>query len=106
MLGRGGDGAGVVEQVNRSIKGAVGFFAAVKARGTEEDYGVLNAFAAETRQRLGVFSKDTDQAAVGAVEKGRILIGQRGAVERFRLWMAGGFGGRRVGGWVSRFVSH
>jgi hypothetical protein len=50
----------------------------VKARRAEEDDGVLDALAAEASQRLGVFGEDADEAAVGAIEEGRIFVGQQG----------------------------
>src|SRR5271167_3403094 len=60
-----------------------------KAGRAEEDYRVLNALAAEVGQRLGIFGENADDAAVGTVEEGRILVrqwrfGQRTRRRRFR----------------------
>jgi hypothetical protein len=52
-------------------------FASVKARGAEEDDGVLNLLAAETGQRLLILRQDSQDAPVWAVEKAVILVGDR-----------------------------
>jgi len=51
----------------------------VEASGAEEHDGVLDALAAEARERLLVFGKDAQDASVGAVEEARIFVGKRGA---------------------------
>ena len=55
----------------------VGHVQRVKAGRPEEDDGILDALAAEARQRLGVFRENAHDAAVGTVEEGRILISER-----------------------------
>jgi len=61
-----------------------GFVQRTEAGGAEEDDGVLNALAAKTRQRLRVFGKDADDAAIGRVQKGRVFVGKRRGIERIR----------------------
>ena len=51
--------------------------APLKARGAEEDDCVLNLFAAKTGERFLIFGEDAEDAAVGAAEKGFVLVGQR-----------------------------
>ena len=88
--GSGTRGAGVVEQ----LECVVGLFPSAKARGAEEDHGVLNLLAAKTRKWLEVFRDDADQAAIGAIEEGGVLVGQRRDAKR-RRHVAGKCGGRR-----------
>jgi hypothetical protein len=77
VAGRGLHGAGVFQE----FQFMAGFFATVKARRAEEDDGVLNLLAAEAGERLHVLGDDADEAAIGAVEEGGVLIGQRGGFE-------------------------
>jgi len=84
MAWRGLAGAGVIQQLQLVI----GLGLSAKARRAEEDHRILNLLPAEARKRLQVFGNDADQAAVGAVQKRRILIGQRRLVERNRRRVA------------------
>jgi hypothetical protein len=52
-----------------------------KPRRTKENDRVLNALAAEPRQRLRVLGDDAHQPAVGTVDKGRVLVGEGSAME-------------------------
>ena len=62
----------------------VGFFASAKTGGAEEDDGVLNLLAAETGEGFKVLRNNANEAAVGAIQKFRILVGQRCAFQRSR----------------------
>ena len=67
----------------------IGFLAAAKTRGAEEDDCVLNLLAAKSRERLEEFGDDTDQASIGAVEEFQILIRERGRLQDRRRSIAG-----------------
>ena len=44
---------------------------------TEEDDGIVHAFAPEASERLEVLGENADRAAFGALEKGFVSVGQR-----------------------------
>ena len=50
---------------------------AAEAGGAEEDDGVLNFFAAEAGERLGVLGEDAQGTAIGALEEGVVFVGER-----------------------------
>ncbi len=58
-----------------------GGVAALEARGAEKDHGVLDLLAAKAGERFLIFGEDTQNAAIGAVDEGLILVGQRGGFE-------------------------
>ena len=58
-----------------------GVLASLKAGGAEEDDGVLDLFAAEAGQGFLVLSENAEDAAVGAVQEGFVLVGDRGGFE-------------------------
>ena len=80
------DGAGIFEQLEL----VTGFIEGVKASGAEEDDGVADALAAESGERLRIFGQDANDASVGAVEEGRIFVGERGTVESIRCFAGHG----------------
>ena len=80
FFGRGLAGTGIFEE----LEFAAGFVEGAEARGAEEDDGILDALAAKAGKRLRVFSEDTENAAVGTVEEGVVLVGQRGPFQRIR----------------------
>jgi hypothetical protein len=53
-----------------------GGIASLKARRAEKDNGVLDLLPAKTRERFLIFGEDAQDAAVGAVDEGLILVGQ------------------------------
>ena len=71
---------------------ALGVVAANGAvRGIVSGLGLLNLLAAEARQRLQILGDDADEASVGAVEKGRILVSEGCALKRRRRPVAGNY---------------
>jgi hypothetical protein len=52
----------------------------MKARRAKKDDGVLDALAPEPGQRFLVFGEDAKNAAIAAVEKLLVLVGQRRAI--------------------------
>jgi hypothetical protein len=54
------------------------FVQRVKARGSEENYGVLNAFAAKAGERLGIFRKDANKPPVWTVQETGIFVSEGG----------------------------
>ncbi len=78
-IGRGLRGAGVGEELQLGFGNVEG----AEAGGAEEDYGVLNAFAAEAGEGLGVLGEDADLAAFGGVEEVLVLVGERRGGEMF-----------------------
>ena len=75
MSGSGLHGAGAGEQFD-SLFGAA---ETAEAGGAEEDHRVLNFFAAETGQRLGVFGEDAQGAAIRAFEESVVFVRQGNA---------------------------
>ena len=59
-------------------RGALSF----EARRAEKDYRVLNLLAAKARQRFLILGQDSQDASIGTVEEGFVLIRQRRGLER------------------------
>jgi len=54
----------------------LGGVATLEAGGAEEDDCILNLFAAKTRERFLILREDTQNASVGTVDEGLILVGE------------------------------
>ncbi len=63
---------------------AVGDVERTESSRAEEDDGIANALAAETREGLGVLRHDADEAAVRTVQEAGVLVGERSGFERRR----------------------
>ena len=73
-------GVGTRQQLELAVR----YIQRAKAGRAEEDDGVANALAAEAGERLGIFGHDADQAAIRTVQKGRVLVSERGRFQRIR----------------------
>src|SRR5579871_2769361 len=74
----GGVGAGGHAEFGET---GLGVFAAEEAGRAEKDDGVLDLLAAEASQGLAVFGEDAQDATVGAIEKGFVLVGEGSGFE-------------------------
>ncbi len=78
FFGSGLAGTCVFEQ----LEFLVGLIEGAEAGRSEENDGVLNAFAAKARQRFGILRHNADDAAVGTVKEGLVFVGEGGTFER------------------------
>src|ERR1017187_5941389 len=83
LLGLGSVTDGCPQLLQRGLR----LFLAAEAGGAEEDDGVLNALAAEFRQRLLILGQDAQNAAVGTVQELLVLVSQRHPLVRMREWI-------------------